>query len=261
MARDWPAKDIAPLIELIADPRHTLAADGTYRLSDEQAQAILELRLQRLTALGRDEIGDELQEARRGDHATISTSCARASRILDIIKGELAEVKAEFATPRRTEILEIERRARRRGPDPARGHGRHRHPRRLHQARAALDLSGAAARRQGPLRHVDARRGFRHASCSSPPRTRRCCSSPRAAWSTRMKVWRLPLATPQARGKALINLLPLEQGERITTILPLPEDEETWDDARRDVRDRVAATSGATSCPTSPTSTATARSR
>ena len=62
MARDWPAKDMAPLIALIADPRHGLAEDGTYRLSEEQAKAILELRLARLTALGRDEIGDELKK-------------------------------------------------------------------------------------------------------------------------------------------------------------------------------------------------------
>ena len=62
MARDWPAKDMAPLIVLIADPRHTLTAEGTYRLSDEQARAILDLRLQRLTALGRDEIAEELQK-------------------------------------------------------------------------------------------------------------------------------------------------------------------------------------------------------
>ena len=62
MARDWPASDIAPLVELIADPRHKVTADGTYRLSEEQATAILDLRLPRLTALGRDEIGDELKK-------------------------------------------------------------------------------------------------------------------------------------------------------------------------------------------------------
>ena len=60
MARDWPAKDVVALVELIADPRHKVSAKGTYRLSEEQARAILDLRLQRLTALGRDEIGDEL---------------------------------------------------------------------------------------------------------------------------------------------------------------------------------------------------------
>ena len=67
MARDWPAHDIAPLIALIADPRHKLNDDGSYRLSEAQARAILDLRLQRLTALGRDEIGDELEEARGRD--------------------------------------------------------------------------------------------------------------------------------------------------------------------------------------------------
>ena len=79
MARDWPAKDMAPLIALIADPRHRLAADGTYRLSDEQARAILDLRLQRLTALGRDEIAEELEKlaAEIADYLDILRSRAR----------------------------------------------------------------------------------------------------------------------------------------------------------------------------------------
>ena len=79
MARDWPAKDMAPLIALIADPRHQLAADGTYRLSDEQARAILDLRLQRLTALGRDEIAEELEKLAKeiADYLDILRSRAR----------------------------------------------------------------------------------------------------------------------------------------------------------------------------------------
>lgn len=87
MARDWPAKDIVPLVELIADPRHKVSAKGTYRLSEEQARAILDLRLQRLTALGRDEIADELKKlgTEIADYLDILRSRAR---IIDIVKSE-----------------------------------------------------------------------------------------------------------------------------------------------------------------------------
>ncbi len=107
MAKAWPAKDMAPLIALIADPRHTLNADDTYKLSDEQARAILDLRLQRLTALGRDEIAEELEKLAKeiSDYLEILRSRAR---VFGIIKDELAAIKAEFATPRRTEIVDNE---------------------------------------------------------------------------------------------------------------------------------------------------------
>ncbi|HEX2335278.1 MAG TPA: DNA gyrase subunit A, partial [Hyphomicrobiaceae bacterium] len=107
MARDWPAKDIGPLVDLIADPRHKLTANATIRLSDEQARAILELRLQRLTALGRDEIGDELKKLGEEIKEYLSILASRA-RIVGLIKEELAAIKAEFATPRLTEIVEME---------------------------------------------------------------------------------------------------------------------------------------------------------
>ena len=163
MVRDWPAKDMAPLIMLIADPRHKLSDDGTYRLSEEQAKAILELRLARLTALGRDEIADELKKIADEIKEYLAILASRA-RVVEIVKSELTAIRAEFATPRKTEIIDIEGEV----EDEdliqredcvvtviAQG---------LHQARAARHLSGAEARRQGPLRHVDARRGFRHAA-------------------------------------------------------------------------------------------------
>src|SRR6185369_6714611 len=107
MSRDWPAQDVATLLQLIDDPRHKLAADGTYRLSDVQARAILDLRLQRLTALGRDEIKDELDKlaVEITDYLDILRSRAR---IQTIVKDELAAVKKEFATPRKTLIIEQE---------------------------------------------------------------------------------------------------------------------------------------------------------
>ena len=107
-SRDWPARDVAPLVELIADPRHKVAKDGTYRLSDEQARAILELRLQRLTALGRDEIGDELKGLGEQIEDYLDILRSRA-RIIAIVKDELIAIRDEFDTPRRTEIIEAGR--------------------------------------------------------------------------------------------------------------------------------------------------------
>ena len=102
MARAWPAKDMAPLIALIADPRHRLAADDTYRLSDEQARAILDLRLQRLTALGRDEIADELEKlaVEISDYLDILRSRAR---VMNIITDELTahQDRVRHAAPHR----------------------------------------------------------------------------------------------------------------------------------------------------------------
>ena len=108
MARAWPAKDVGPLVALIADPRHVMQADGTIRLSEEQAKAILDMRLQRLTALGRDEIADEVDEARRGDQglsrhpALARRACWRSSATSS------AEIRDEFATPRLTELVDAD---------------------------------------------------------------------------------------------------------------------------------------------------------
>ena len=105
MARDWPAGEVEPFIRLIDDPRHTIQEDGTYKLSETQARAILDLRLQRLTALGRDEIGDELNKLAEQIKDYLDILRSRA-RVVDIIKNELIAVRDEFGTPRRTEILD-----------------------------------------------------------------------------------------------------------------------------------------------------------
>jgi DNA gyrase subunit A len=105
MERHWPAQDVEPLIRLIADPRHLVTAEGTYKLSEEQARAILDLRLQRLTALGRDEIGGELEKLAAEIRHYLEILASRA-RVQAIVKAELAEIRDEFATPRRTEIIE-----------------------------------------------------------------------------------------------------------------------------------------------------------
>src|SRR5690349_21272869 len=107
MSRDWPAAAVAPLMELIDDPRHKVSANGTARLSAEQAKAILDLRLQRLTALGRDEIKEELDKLAAEIREYLDILRSRA-RIQSIIKTELGAVKKEFATERRTVIAEAE---------------------------------------------------------------------------------------------------------------------------------------------------------
>ncbi|HJU31548.1 MAG TPA: DNA gyrase subunit A [Hyphomicrobiaceae bacterium] len=226
MARDWPAKDIGPLVELIADPRHRIAAGGTIRLSDEQARAILDLRLQRLTALGRDEIGDELKKLGEEISDYLAILASRV-RIVDIIKKELNDLKAEFGTPRLTEIVEME--------------GEVEDEDLIQREDVVVTVSHRGYIKRVPLSTYRAQRrgGKGRAGMSTREEdvvTQLFVASthtPVLFFSSRgmvyrMKVWRLPAATPQSVGKALVNLLPLVEGETITSILPLPEDETTW---------------------------------
>ncbi|MGB4864709.1 MAG: DNA gyrase subunit A [Hyphomicrobium sp.] len=226
MARDWPAKDMAPLIELIADPRHTISSSGTYRLSEEQAKAILELRLARLTALGRDEIADELNKI-AGEIKEYLEILASRARVVDIVKGELTSIKSEFATPRKTEIMEFD--------------GEVEDEDLIQREDCVVTVSHKGYIKRVPLAAYRAqKRGGKGRSGMS---TRdedfvtelfvTSTHTPVLFFSSRgmcyrMKVWRLPAAAPQSPGKALVNLLPLEEGEVITSILPLPEDDSTW---------------------------------
>ncbi len=226
MGRAWPAEQVAPLIALIDDPRHRIAEDGTYRLSDAQARAILELRLARLTALGREEIGEELEKiaAEITDYLDILRS---RQRVQTIIKDELAAIRDEFATPRRTEIvdagieLEDEDLIQREDMVVTVTHAGW-------IKRVALDTY-RAQRRGGKGRTGMAMKEEDFVNRVFVANTH----TPVLYFSSRgivykEKVWRLPLAAPNARGKALVNLLPLQPGEWITSILPLPEDEDSW---------------------------------
>ncbi len=227
MERSWPARDMAPLITLIADPRHTLDADGAIRLSDAQARAILELRLARLTALGRDEIAEALNRlsAEIADYLDILSSRAR---LMGIIRDELVTVKTDFPSPRRTEILDSdadmddEDLIQREDMVVLVSHGGYikRAPLSTYRAqrRGGKGRAGMATRDEDFVARLFV------ASTHQP-----VLFFSSAGQVYKEKVWRLPLAAPQARGKALINLLPLEAGERITTIMPLPEDEATWE--------------------------------
>ncbi len=227
MTRRWPAQDVEALIRLIDDPRHKLNDDGTYNLSEEQARAILELRLARLTALGRDEIADELNKigAEISDYLDILSS---RIRIMTIVKDELIAVRDEFGTPRRTEIMEG-------GPDMD-------DEDLIAREDMVVTVSHLGYIKRVPLGTYRAQR--RGGKGRSGMATRDAdfvtrlfvanTHTPVLFFSSRgivykEKVWRLPIGTPQSRGKALINMLPLEAGERITTIMPLPEDEATWD--------------------------------
>jgi DNA gyrase subunit A len=238
MAREWPAATAASLILLIDDPRHRVSSEGTARLTREQAQAILDLRLQRLTALGRDEIEEELDKlaAEIADYLDILRSRAR---IQAIVKDELLAVKTSFATPRRTEIIEQE--------------GDVEDEDLIQREDMVVTVSHAGYVKRVPLSTYRAQKRGGKGRAGMQTRdedfvTRLFVANthtPVLFFSSRgqvykLKVWRLPLAQPQGRGKALINILPLEQGEQITTIMPLPEDEKTW--AELDVM--FATTSG-----------------
>ncbi|MFT3986722.1 DNA gyrase subunit A [Aestuariivirga sp.] len=226
MSRTWPARDMEPLIALIADPRHGLSADGTYRLSEEQARAILDLRLQRLTALGRDEIAEELEKLAKeiSDYLDILRSRAR---VLDIIKEELAAVKAEFATPRRTEIIdnegEVEDEDLIQREDMVVTVSHAGYVKRVPLSAYRAQRRGGKGRAGVQMRDEDFVTKLFVANTHTP-----ILFFSSAGMVYRLKVWRLPVGNPQARGKALINLLPLAQDERITTIMPMPEDEKSW---------------------------------
>ncbi|MFL5225548.1 MAG: DNA gyrase subunit A [Microvirga sp.] len=227
MGRDWPARDIAPLIALVDDPRHRLAEDGSYRLSEAQARAILDLRLQRLTALGREEVGGELTKlaAEISDYLDILRSRVR---ILTIVKDELKAVREAFATPRRSEIVawdsDVE------DEDL------------IQREDMVVTVSHAGYIKRVPLSTYRAQR--RGGKGRSGMQTREedfvtrlfvaNTHTPVLFFSSlgqvyKEKVWRLPLAAPNAKGRFLRGMLPLEEGERITTIMPLPEDEASWD--------------------------------
>jgi DNA gyrase subunit A len=227
MARSWPAMDVAAMITLIDDPRHRLEEDGTARLSFEQAKAILDLRLARLTALGREEISEELDKlaVEIADYLDILRSRAR---VQTIIKDELGAVKSEFATPRKTVIMEqegeVEDEDLIQREDMVVTVSHHGYVKRVPLSTYRAQRRGGKGRSGMATRDEDFVSRLFVASTHTP-----VLFFTSRGQVYKEKVWRLPIAPPNGRGKALINILPLEQGERITTIMPLPEDEATWE--------------------------------
>jgi DNA gyrase subunit A len=227
MERAWPAKDVAPLVLLIADPRHVMLEDGTIKLSEEQAKAILEIRLARLTALGRDEIADEVTKLGEAikDYLDILRS---RPRVLTIVKDELKAIKDEFATPRLTELVDAEVEM----EDEAL----------IEREDVAITVTHAGYIKRTPIAEyrVQGRGGKGRSGMSTRDEDFVTAifvantHAPMVFFSStgmayKLKVWRLPEARIQGKGKAMVNLLPLSEGERITTIMPMPEDESQWE--------------------------------
>ena len=226
MSRAWPARDVEALIALIDEPGRGVADDGTYRLSEAQARAILELRLQRLTGLERDKITEEMQglAGKITEYLEILDS---RPRLLEILRAELLDIKERFGDARRTEIEEVEFEA---DIEDL-----------IQREDMVVTVSHSGYVKRVPLSTYRAQRRGGKGRAGMATREKDFVSqvfvcnthTPVLFFSSRgmvytMKVYRLPLGSPQARGKALVNLLPLAEGETITTAMPLPEDEADW---------------------------------
>ena len=228
MTRRWPAHDIAEYIRLVDDPTHTINDDGTYNLSETQARAILELRLQRLTAMGVKEVTDELQElaAKIREYLDILRS---RERILEIIGTELTEVREQFAVPRRTQIVDwsgdmddedlIER-----------------------EDMVVTVTSGGYIKRTPLADYRAQRRGGKGLSGMATKEEDVVTNLFVANTHTqllffttdgmvyKLKTWRLPQGGRTSKGKAIVNILPIPQGVSIAAIMPVDRPEEEWSD-------------------------------
>ena len=226
-ARDWPAGDMSPLIELIADPRSIVLESGLVRLTDEQARAILALTLSRLTGLGRDEIGDEARSLASTIAELLGILSSR-DRIIAIVREELLAVRDQFAVPRRTEILDsegdIEDEDLIPRDDMVVTVTHTGYVKRTPLATYRTQNRGGKGRSGMAMKDEDAITNIFAASTHQP-----VLFFSSAGKAYKLKVWKLPLGTPTSKGKAFVNLLPLDAGETITNILALPEDEASWD--------------------------------
>lgn len=228
LAKRWPAGDVAPLIALIDDPEYFVDADGTYQMSEIQAKAILDLRLHRLTGLERDKIGDELKDI-TDKIAEFLAILASREKMLDVMREELRDVREKFDTPRRTELvdaefeMDIEELIQREDMVVTVTNGGY-------IKRVPLDTyraqkRGGKGRSGTALKDDDFVSDLFVASTHTP-----IIFFTSRGIAHKLKVWQLPLASPQSRGKALVNLLPMEAGENVSVYLRVPEDEEIWND-------------------------------
>ena len=228
MTRRWPAGEIAAYIELVDDPTHKINDDGTYNLSETQARAILELRLQRLTQLGVQEVTDELQElaAKIKDYLDILRS---RDRVMAIISDELRDVKEQFAVPRRTEIIEWS--------------GDMDDEDLIEREDMVVTSTSAGWAKRTPLAEFRAqKRGGKGLSGMSTKEEDVVTTlfvanthTPLLVFSTdgmvyKLKTWRLPQGGRTAKGKAIVNILPIPQGVSVAAILPVDVPENEWDD-------------------------------
>jgi DNA gyrase subunit A len=226
-AKAWPPGDMRPLVDLIADPRTVVEPSGDIRLTDEQARAILALTLSRLTGLGRDEIEGEARSLAGAIAGYLELLSDRA-RIMAVVREELVEVRDKFAVPRRTAIIdgdadvEDEDLIAREEMVITVTHGGY--VKRTALATYRSQRHGGKGRSGMRTKDEDAVTGVFSASTHAP-----LLFFTSGGKAYKLKVWRLPLGDPNSRGKAFVNLLPIDQGESITSILPLPEDEASWD--------------------------------
>ncbi len=228
MTRRWPAGDIAGYIALIDDPTHTMNEDGTYNLSETQARAILELRLQRLTQIGVKEVTDELQELAEKIKDYLAILASR-ERILSIISDELSEVKELFAVPRRTEITEwsgdmddedlIER------EDMVVTITQGGYIKRTPLADFRAQKRGGKGLSGGSMKDDDVVTSLFVANTHTP-----LLVFTTGGMVYKLKTWRLPLGSRASRGKAIVNILPIEPGTGIAAVMPVDRDEAHWDE-------------------------------
>ncbi|MEK9685327.1 MAG: DNA gyrase subunit A [Rhodospirillaceae bacterium] len=225
MTNPWPAGDVAPLIDLIDDPEHEVV-EGRYTLSEAQARAILDLRLQRLTGLERDKIAEELNELSEKIREYLEILADR-TRVQKILREELLDVKENFSNERRTTIedaeldTDIEDLIQREDMIVTVTHGGY--IKRVPLSTYRAQKRGGKGRTGMSTRDEDFVSRVYIVNTHTPVLF---FSSKGMVYKT--KVYRLPLGTPQARGKALVNLLPLDEDEKITTLMPLPEEESSW---------------------------------
>ena len=228
MTRRWPAEEIAPYIQLIDDPTHRMNDDGTYNLSEAQARAILELRLQRLTQLGVKEVTDELEEL-AGKIKEYLEILASRERIMGIISDELREVKELFAVPRRTEIVDWS--------------GDMEDEDLIERADMVVTITQSGYIKRTPLEDFRAqKRGGKGLSGMATKDDDVVTSLFVANTHTqllffttdgmvyKLKTWRLPLGGRTSKGKAIVNILPIPTGVSIAAIMPVDRPEEDWGD-------------------------------
>ncbi|WP_281982291.1 DNA gyrase subunit A [Thalassorhabdomicrobium marinisediminis] len=228
MERAWPAEEILPFIKLIDDPTHTANEDGTYNLSEIQARAILELRLQRLTQLGVQEVTDELEELARKIKEYLEILGSR-ERIMGIIRDELQECRDLFAVPRRTEIVDwsgdmededlIER------EDMVVTVTESGYIKRTALADFRAQKRGGKGVSGGGLKEDDVVTTLFVANTHT-----QLLFFTTDGMVYKLKTWRLPAGSRTSKGKAIVNILPIPTGVSIAAIMPVDRDEKEWDD-------------------------------
>ena len=225
VARAWPAADVEPLVQLIDEPDRKVV-DGKYHLSEDQAKAILDLRLHRLTGLERDKLHSELTELGTDIVSYLEILRSR-ERLFQIMREELVAMKTEYGTPRRTTIEELEFET---DIEDL-----------IQREDMVVTVTNTGWIKRVPLSTYRAQRRGGKGRAGMATKEEDFVQAlyvvnthtPVLFFSTtgmvyKLKVYKLPVGTPQSRGKAMVNLLPLKGRETISTVMPMPEDESTW---------------------------------